>query len=183
MTLEQLENLLILYLIFEKSLFRVSGNRWKNIFCTPLFLYPDIVSHFFDDPFQRWNKYLALNLLPIWGDVKENSKKYGTIEFRHHTGSTKVEDIILWCNLIVSLKNKALSVSQEELYELVRTMNTSSSYYGLAHDTFSDWDKVILDSPLFKEEAESCISKVKYILGDLLKPSLDSDFNTVKGDF
>jgi len=43
LTSEELQKFLLLYCIFEKSLFRFSGNRWDSIFCVPLYAYSEQV--------------------------------------------------------------------------------------------------------------------------------------------
>lgn len=70
LTVEQLEALIITYLVFEKALFTfVGNNRYSNIFCVPIVetdigenLLPLITDK---HPQVAWQKYTALNLLPI----------------------------------------------------------------------------------------------------------------------
>jgi len=105
---EEVEALITLYMLFERLLFRYVGSyRIKNNYCRALVdstfnsilerlrktsssnSYLSIVSEMCD-------KYSALNVKAI--------STFGSLEFRHHPGSYKSEEIVPWCNLILSLK-------------------------------------------------------------------------------
>ena len=165
-TLEQLKSFIALYLIFEKSMYNFSGNRWNNNFCVPLNFYPDMVSSFVNslDKMcikEAWYKYYGLNLSPIFGG---ESSKIGTIEFRHMKGTMDKQYILNWINLIVSLKITAKKMKYSEIENHVITMNTTSGYYWLADKVFKDYKGLIIDQPTFKQDVEYCISKTKQIL-------------------
>lgn len=169
-SLEELINILILYMIFEKSLYRFSGNRWNNNFCTPLHFYPEMIFNTINilktyNTFvhNTWHKYCGLNIIPIYGDTTEGSKKYGTIEFRHLEGTTNITWIINWINLIISLKITAKKFKTEELLHKIKTMNTTSEYYWLCKETFKNFSHLIEEQPNFKNDVENCISLVKEI--------------------
>jgi len=166
-THQELYRFLLLYLIFERHLFKFSGGRSHNIFCTPLFSYMDSVTKHINlllkeggVKYMQWSKYYALNLAPIWGQ-EEESKRSGTIEFRHMAGTTDVEHIIEWINLIVSLKISAKKFNTEELIENINTMNSTSSYNRLATEVFKKWHTYITDQPTFKEDVEQGVLNVK----------------------
>lgn len=164
MTVEQVHKLLILYMIFEKSLFNFAGqNRWKNNFCTPLFSCPRHITKWFITPCAHWYKYFALNLSPIFGG---QSKKTGTIEFRHMGGCSDVPKIISWVNLITSLKSAAIKMPMETLLMHLETMNTTSAYWWLAKEVFGKSSKIITDQDSFKEDVESCITQTKFLVLD-----------------
>lgn len=164
LTIEQVNKLLILYMIFEKSLFNFTGkDRWKNNFCTPLFSCPRHITKWFVTPCVHWYKYFALNLSPIFGG---QSKKVGTIEFRHLGGCSDVPKIISWVNLITSLKSAAIKIPMETILTHLETMNTSSAYWWLAKEVFGKLSKVITDQDSFKEDIESCITQTKYLVLD-----------------
>lgn len=171
-TMEELTKFLVLYMIFERSLYRFSGDRWKNNFCVPLFSYTKAVSYFlegakiYQQPLEQWYKYYGLNLAPIWGSdssVFGTSKRYGTVEFRHMEGTKDISRILSWINLIVSLKIAAKCIKLEELLTHLSTMNTASGYYWLADYVFKKDSVLISRQPTFKEDVEMCITKTKEV--------------------
>lgn len=171
MTPEHLSNMVMLYMIFERSLYRVSGDRWNNNFCVPLYMATDMCINWFrwegNINQWSWSKYTGLNLSPIWGG---ESSKIGTVEFRQHKGSVDVEEIMQWCNLVTALKRAAQTIPRDELLSHIRTMNTTSGYWWLAKEVFGSWAKIITSLPEFKEDTEQCIANLKYILSyNLLK--------------
>ncbi|UOF80616.1 putative amidoligase enzyme [Caudoviricetes sp.] len=164
-TLQELEKFLILYLIFERSLYRFSGDRWNNNFCVPLRFYPLYISNMFfclkrNELSQEWLKYHGLNLSPIFGG---ESTKLGTIEFRQMEGTIDVDRIMDWVNLIVSLKISAKAFKYEDLVNEISLMNTTSSYHMLAEKTFKFCNELITKQPTFKEDIESSISFLKLV--------------------
>lgn len=167
-TQEELYRFMLLYLIFEKSLFNFSGNRWKNNFCTPLRSYPKKVLETLyklkKEGLQTctWYKYFSFNISPIWGG--ESEKAIGTVEFRHMEGTLDIERIINWINLIVSLKISAKKFSTKELEDNILVMNTTSSYYWLAREVFKGWSSLILSQPSFKEDVEGGITYCKSVM-------------------
>ncbi|MEO6066363.1 MAG: amidoligase family protein [Gemmatimonadales bacterium] len=168
LTSEELKKLLLLYCIFEKSLFHFSGNRWDNIFCVPLYSYPELVGKMLmgttyeAEHLVGWYKYFALNLSPLWGGYNhESAAKLGTIEFRHMEGTTNTERILTWINLIISLKIAAKKLDLTELIENIKVMNTTSAYYWLATQVFGDWETVITSQKTFQADVEACITSIK----------------------
>lgn len=171
-SLEELHKFLLLYLIFERNLFRISGDRYTNNFCTPLHSYPPVVANFLKvtaedfvfDELPTWYKYFALNLSPIWGG--ETRQVLGTAEFRHSKGTLDVKEIVNWINFIVSLKIAAIQIDKEELYRLIKTMNTTSHYYWLADYVFKGFAKQITSLTTFKGDIEQDILSTKVMLFD-----------------
>lgn len=164
-TTEELKTFIALYMIFEKSLYNFSGNRWNNNFCVPLAFYPRPVTDMLrslSDGFvdSKWYKYFGFNMSPIFGG---ESSKIGTIEFRHMKGTTDPDYIIDWVNLIVSLKITAKKMNYNVLMEHLRTMNTTSGYYWLADHTFKDFKEHIVNQPTFKHDVEFCIATTKAV--------------------
>ena len=157
MTLEQLKTMVLLYLVFERALFRyVHPDRYNNIFCVPLnetAFGEKLLSLFHTDLLQfSWLKYTALNLCPIF--------EKGTIEFRHLHGTKDIKEIVNWINLILCLKKAALKNSSEYLWEKVRTLNTSSEYHSFANEIFGDFASN-LDMKSIAEDMSSCVTYVK----------------------
>lgn len=168
---EELFRFVILYLIFEKSLFNFSGGRSSNIFCSPLYEDTPYVREQIGKllkgdgaiAYMAWKKYFALNLCPIWGQQDE-SKRTGTIEFRHMAGTTNIEYIIEWINLIVSLKIAAKKMKTDELIRDLMVMNGTSSYNDLVEFVFKSWSVHLTDQPTFKEDVEHGIMIAKEVL-------------------
>jgi hypothetical protein len=163
MTPNQLTNMVLLYAIFERGLYRISGDRWNSNFCVPIGLAPQMLKVVFNNwnnPTQwHWSKYTGMNLCPIWGG--EGSKKIGTVEFRQMHGSTDVKEIIGWCNMIAALKRAAQKIDQEELLSHIRIMNTTSGYYWLVREVFGKWSKLLSHQPTFAEDVEKAIAILK----------------------
>lgn len=162
-TLKELKTFMALYMVFEKSLYNYSGNRWNNNFCVPLTFYPDEVVNFLDGLDEgyireNWHKYFGLNISPIFGG---ESTKIGTIEFRHMVGTTDIPYILNWINLIVSLKITAKKMPYVELADHLKNMNTTSSYYWLAEQVFREYRSLITGQPTFKEDVEFCVTRTK----------------------
>ena len=169
---EELHKLLILYSIYEKSLFSVSGNRQNNIYTIPILGDSHLLKEFILRPYSGWNKYSALNLLPIWGHTGQGTARLGTIEFRHHEGTLETRQLLNWCNLIVSLKVFAKRTTLAYLEALLLDTNTTSSYITLTEDVFTDWAPLITNKPTFKADIESSITRTKYILFNSINDKL-----------
>lgn len=160
LTWEELFKLTLLYLMYERVFFRLSGDRWKSNYCTPLHAKLGLVKDYFTQKSGAY-KYSALNLAPVFGNNNEGSGKYGTVEFRHHRGAKNSAEIIDWCSYIVSLKLASQKYKLDELLDMVKTMNTSSAYINLTADIFGKMAENILILPTFKEDVEGCITALK----------------------
>jgi hypothetical protein len=176
-TLTELKSFIALYIIFEKSLYKYSGDRIHNNFCVPLIAYPILIKDFIKslnigEIRHCWFKYFGFNLSPIYGG---ESKPLGTIEFRHMKGTTNIPNIISWINLIVSLKVLAKKMPWSEIEEHIKTMNTTSGYYWLAEQVFGDFAPLITHQPTFKQDVEECISMTKTIFFSEEKNKYEED--------
>lgn len=167
MTAKEILNMVMLYMIFERSLYRMSGDRWHNNFCIPLCMATQTVKGLFEawDKVHLWGwyKYMGLNISPIWGG---ESTMIGTVEFRQLHGTTSTEEIVQWCNMITSLKRAAQTIDQEELLAHIRTMNTTSGYGWLVKEVFGRYSKLLTDQPTFVGDVEKCISVLKACIPD-----------------
>lgn len=167
MTVKQIINMVMLYMIFERSLYRISGDRWNNNFCIPLCMATTSVKDFFCkwDEYKYWNwyKYMGLNISPIWGG---ESSMIGTVEFRQLHGTTSVEEIIQWCNLITALKRAAQEFDTDELLTHIRTMNTTSGYGWLVKEVFGRHASLLTNQTTFVTDVEGCISTLKSCIPD-----------------
>jgi len=187
-TLDELKTFVALYMVFERSLYRLSGDRWNNIFCVPLQMYLEPVTKFFsymnkfyNIPKEKysWFKYYGLNLSPLFGG---ESSCIGTIEFRQKAGSVSTESIINWINLIVSLKLYAKKISSKEFLAKIEDMNTSSTYYGLAEDVFGSWADKVLKLPTFKDDVEGGITSAKKVFLATKECKEEIHYNFRKGN-
>lgn len=167
MTVEQINNMVMLYMIFEKSLYKLSGNRWNNNFCVPLFMCQGVVENWFKYEHSMsgwdWYKYTGLNLRPMFsGD--NGALPLGTAEFRQLHGTIDVPEIINWCNLITSLKRAAQSFQREDLLAHIRIMKSSSGYFWLANQVFGGLARQISSQPTFIDDVESCLTVLNGVL-------------------
>jgi Putative amidoligase enzyme len=148
-TMETLWNILMLYIVYERVLYDFIGNdREKNNFCIPLYSYPrtfDFISNFYINPLtavSSWLKYTGLNLKPLTNS--SNKPGFGTIEFRHFSGSKDVLKVGTWVNIILSLVRTATEHSFEALS---RSINTTSPHY-LTQTVFKELAHLFYDKPL-----------------------------------
>ncbi len=141
MTVPQLKNLFIAYIVYERVLFRCSGwHRLKNNFCPALGFAQQMLEvlsqnwHKRDDRFvngirNHWDKYSAMNVIPMGG--------YGSVEFRMSEAKWRKGHLIKHCNRILSLKELAMSweESPEDLIShLVGAIPTTVIKKGLPKD-------------------------------------------------
>lgn len=179
LTVPQLESLIITYILFEKVLFNFIGNnRYNNIFCVPI-VETDIGENLLNmitnkNPEVSWQKYTALNLLPIMDK--------GTIEFRHMSGTKDIERLITWINLLLSLKKFALQKSPEYIWKRINTLNTTSEYRLFAEEVFGEFLPILWNDN-FNKAVATCITYVKQFcirneFGIQLRQEFRSEFAT-----
>jgi hypothetical protein len=191
MTLEEFSSFMVLYLIFERSLYRFSGDRWNSNFCVPLYAAPQFPKQVLEsinagqwknkplEDYVHWYKYLGLNICPIVG--KDGSNAQGTVEFRHMKGTTNVNLIINWINLIISLKIASKKYDLTTLKDLLVQMNSDSSYVGLTESVFGVYSHLILEQGTFKNDIEGCISMAKNVVFNTDKDEKKTMINIPEG--
>ena len=153
----QFANLAMLYLVFEESLYRISGNRKKNIYCLParscwsglprLFTTKDLTL-----ALRQANKYMGFNYLTI--------KQFGTVEFRHSKGSRDVSYIHHWICTLMRMHTAAQMWDTTALQEKIFQLNTNSEYWAFTKEIFkkdSDW----IDNVNLKSEMEEGVTLLK----------------------
>lgn len=178
---DQIWNLVILYSLFEKHFYYIAGNkRLNSIFCVPLYRSNQLNS-LDSTVYQysgRWHKYNGLNILPLYDH--DGQRGYGTIEFRHLYGTSDYLEIMDWINDIMCLRMAAIAMSKQELIELIKTMNTSSSYFSLYNQVFSRGRRVVTN----KLDFEHCVSHIKQSLfGDDYFNYIRSALQTEKAEY
>jgi Putative amidoligase enzyme len=127
---EIVEDIILLYSVFEKLFFRFTGRgRIKNIYCVPLTdteCLNGMVNKEFNTARGGWSKYSALNILPI--------AEYGTIEFRHMHGTFDVKKISVWIRLLTTLCDYVIAKGGIRA-ELLK-MSSTYDYAGLLQTIF-----------------------------------------------
>jgi hypothetical protein len=139
LTFEQVSTICLLYQTVEDLLFKFVGHdRDQNIFCVPWSqsnISYNIVSKMTEtegnEIFRRWQKYSALNLIPI--------TTQGTMEFRHLPGTCDVKKITTWIALLASLFDYAQQVDLEKAKYQITNMNTVSNYHEWLNMVFGKW--------------------------------------------
>lgn len=138
LSISQLLTLLFVYATMENLLFKfVGANRRNNIFCTPitetsLFSGLDIrkksslQNHFK----HMWQKYSALNLLPI--------AMFGTVEFRQMPGTSDVTKLCIWLDLLSRMRLFAYRNDLTSVLSTISELNTTSQYRKFVEAVFGD---------------------------------------------
>lgn len=108
----QLFNLLVLVIIFERSLVKYCGGvREENIFCLPFYKSESSIKELsnivrdgadFLTVVERTFKYNGFNIRPV--------VTQGSVEFRYHYGTMDKERLKEWINIIYCLKREAVKV-------------------------------------------------------------------------
>lgn len=178
---EQLINFLILYILFEDSLFSFVGNdRKENNFCVPLqeTEVPTTISRFlsnqesFQGMIRSWDKYTALNARPLCfndhagsslSQAAEPTAGKGTLEFRQLEGTHDLVKIGNWINLILRLQQAARCASLIGLQEKILAIRDRDSYMTMLANTFGP-QTTLLKVRDFKPLLQSSIATAKECL-------------------
>ena len=164
LTWEQVQSLCLVYQVLEKLLFLwVGEDRDKNIFCVPWhqtnLTYKTLSKSPDHTRFRNWQKYTALNLLPLYTQ--------GTVEWRHMNGHCDVERILLWCRLINCIYGYVLSTSLEDIKKQLMQLNVSSEYGQILVTIFKDLSGTFLQMPRYEKYLEEGVLDTKYgLLGE-----------------
>jgi len=139
---ENIASLCLLYQTVETLLFKFTGDdRDSNIFCVPWnqssLSYNIVYNMQQNGPsaFRRWQKYSALNLLPI--------HELGTVEFRHLGGTCDVKKIMQWVFLLAKMFEYVLSTPYEEVKNEIKCMNTVSNYHEWLERVFGEYMELV----------------------------------------
>lgn len=160
MALEQLSTLALLYTTVEEILFDFVGQeRADNIYCIPwnhCRAHLDLIFNFLNntnDTLRRWNKYTALNLLPL--------SKLGTVEFRLMHGTADMGKLTTWVNIIGSLFKYAKENSLASLTGEIKNLNSSSEYEVFFYRLFNG---VLPYTPEYKQLLEEGVIYAKFTM-------------------
>ena len=149
-TVENVFNLLLLYILFEDSFFSFVGeDRRANNFCVPLTEtnLSETISELFQasiglkDLLRCWQKYTAVNPRPIFcNDHGETTGGQhdgkGTIEFRQLAGTYDANQVITWINLILCLQNYSRYTSLDNLEDRIVAISCKQDYVSLFEEVF-----------------------------------------------
>lgn len=143
MTEEELYKLILLYTVFERPLFKFCGNgRDNNPFCLPFYKAEggifEAIGDIVDEGVGRFSRvlgidyrYAAFNLCSLL--------KFGSIEFRHCAGTYDIQYILLWINIIMSLKKYAVesnfNIATFPVYV------SDKQYVGVLSEIFGEYSK------------------------------------------
>lgn len=153
---EELKSLIVLYTIFEDSLFKLAGeSRKHNIFCVPI-RYIDIGTigdnRYFSGIVMLWKKYSAMNLCRI--------ADFGTVEFRHMEGHKNKLRVVEWVFILAALLDYCRTIPFESLKNKILNLKVASQYDQFTEEIFGslakcinivphEFDMAISDSKLF----------------------------------
>lgn len=158
----ELGALLLLYALFEKSLFKFSGSRQRNIFTVPMrtsfTIIPELLRACVKPPSRADHivrlagtcpKYSALNVGAL--------RSHGTVEFRHMAGTAHPIEVLPWLDVVLSLHHYAMSHKLEHLLETVTGVNTHSRYEELANEVFpKSFVQLVGEKDLLADMIQGC---------------------------
>ena len=176
LTPEQITRFVLLYLLFEKVLYRAIGrDRERNIFCVPLQDTFRVGSLFFDlqhklpSPHhyriqEEESRYMGMNLAAL--------HEFGTVEFRQLNGTRDRIKVINWINTLLALRLSALKFETKQLIDQILELNTTSQYRTFAINTFgSDWSW--FNQKHLDKDMERGVCAIKYsVLASKFKDAL-----------
>lgn len=129
LTPEELSRFIIYYVMFEDIILKSEApERCNNNYCLPVSKSSDlkadivrIINELYDSETVRnvvhsWPKYSALNV--------GAAGNLGTLEFRIFPGSFKPKQILMWINMLLSLRRAAVNNSLD-IYEIPQTVSGS----------------------------------------------------------
>ena len=145
LTIEQVQMVALTYQVMENMLLAFVGHdRAINVFCVPWSqctmshaMVSNMASDGTDHVVRNWQKYTALNLLPL--------REYGTVEFRHLHGTCDMDVITKWLNLIGCIINYATTTSKVDFYDVISNINTTSAYKAFIQQVFGEYHIILAD--------------------------------------
>jgi hypothetical protein len=199
-TYEELARFLLLYMVYEKCLYKYSGDRYLNEYCIPICeatesLVSNINNIKQGYPLAGWCKYYGLNLRPLYSEERfggEAHPKIGTVEFRQLEGTNNIRRIIDWCNLITCLKLYAKHTDTQCIIQdiIQRRMNQKDTLKSI----FRTWKDLLpiktkrKDISFGTDKAKFLIAKTKLVDHKFIEkpkpqPYLDANMVTLNEQF
>lgn len=176
---EKVIDLLMIYGLFEKALFRFVGKaRWKNIYCTPVTETNLLVNLASRGLRMHWEKYTGFNLLPL--------QEKGTVEFRHMHGTIDVKKLSVWVDMIAHLKAYVLANKTEDIRRTIINFN-GGQIDSLGRSVFGElWEFLQVSDPN-EVVSRVAVLKMGMVKHDVLQSQalkarkLNSKFFAIKG--
>lgn len=176
LTTEEITRFVLLYLLFEKVLYRFIGrDRERNIFCVPLqdtyrvgTIFRDLQTklhrpqdyHIADET----TRYMGINLAALY--------EFGTLEFRQMHGTRDEKKVVTWINLLLAIKVFAVATDTKVLIERILSLNTTSEYRIFASEVFKEVYPELSQKHI-DSDMEKGVYAVKYsVLADKFKQQL-----------
>ena len=163
LTVEQLRDWLLLYIVMERPLFQYCGPvRERSVFCVPLYRaeYALNTMRYLDTTrlekgdgtfMNQYNAYANSDMR--YGAVNFNSlQKWGSLEFRQSKALWTHAPLREWLNILMCIRQYAVSgkVDLDKLYDLVYSEDPTS----LLEEVFGDYAKLLyykgIDKDLIK---------------------------------
>lgn len=165
MSYEQLASLCLVYQTVEDLLFSyVDSERANSIFCVPWnqcnlnYSIADKLIEYLKtgvDPFRNWQKYSALNLIPVMNQ--------GSVEFRHLEGTCDVDKIMGWVSLLSCMMKYVMETPLQDVKENIIRMNTVSNYHEWLTSVFGKYTN-LLRSDSFEKKLSRGVVDTKLAL-------------------
>lgn len=165
MSYEQLASLCLVYQTVEDLLFSyVDSERANSIFCVPWnqcnlnYSIADKLIEYLKtgvDPFRNWQKYSALNLIPVMSQ--------GSVEFRHLEGTCDVGKIMGWVSLLSCMMKYVVETPLQNVKENIIRMNTVSNYHDWLTSVFGKYTN-LLRSDSFEKKLSRGVVDTKLAL-------------------
>lgn len=142
MDIDQLLTMVLLYLVFERTIIKYHGTvREDNIFCVPYYRAPEALNKLITlfsgldainassvgQLLSSFNKYHGLNIGAI--------ATHGSLEFRHMSGTTDMAKVDDWICIIQHLKRAALEM-QVDYMQIINNM--SGSTHNILEEVFKE---------------------------------------------
>lgn len=168
LTQEEFLKFILIYLLFERGLFRYCDvKRRDGNFCVPLLECDGFITDFFTEfkrllksssrkldfkiLFRQWDKYAALGAFRL--------RDLGTLEFRHMPGTDDPVKVYGWVCLIHSLCEAAKTIDTKKLLASIIELNTLSNYGELQEQVFREYSGLMPST--FREDIMESVIKIK----------------------
>jgi hypothetical protein len=139
--MDKLNNLVILYAMFEDVLFDASGSSYRkhNIFCVPWSKADLPTSNGLRHMVGNCHKYAALNLLPL--------TDRGTVEFRHMQTIFDSDAILNWIILLCLLRYYACRTDSAVLRKRIINLKGMEQYREFVQEIFFGFSDCVSNTP------------------------------------
>ena len=161
----EVSSVALLYTILEDILMEYVGhNRDSNLYCIPWShcrQHYDLVYQFLNNAgptLKRWNKYTALNLLPLL--------RQGTIEFRQLYGTSDMTILTQWINIIGSIMAYAKRTPLKTLMAQIKEINSVSNYEVFFRDVLSN---LLPYNDVYRQKLEEGVVLAKFGMAGMSK--------------